>query len=130
MACGNCSLCCKVLAVPELDKPADVRCKHDTGKSCAIYADRPQSCRDVECLWLLTRNRITTVSMPASTRPDRCGVVVTAHSGYVVLHVDPDKPADSGNRPPLQPLVSAWLKRGVRVLSRRGDERHEIRLKG
>lgn len=128
MSCGNCTLCCKVLAVPELEKPADVPCKH-IGKGCSIYEDRPQSCRDVECLWLLTRNRVMNVTMPASTRPDRCGVVVTAHEGYVVLHVDPDKPADSGNKPPIQPVMSKLLHRGIRVLSRRGEERHEIRLK-
>jgi len=27
-ACGNCTLCCKVNGVPELEKPVDEWCKH------------------------------------------------------------------------------------------------------
>jgi hypothetical protein len=131
MACKGCTLCCTLLAVLELDKPADVPCKHITDTGCAIYEDRPQSCRDVECLWLLTRNRPRefTVAMPAATRPDRTGVVVTAHEGYVVFHVDPARP-DADNSGAMQPVASKLLKRGVRVLSRCGEARHEIRLRG
>ena len=52
-SCGTCTFCCKVLAVPEIDKPADRWCKHVAqGKGCAIYADRPTQCRTFDCLWL------------------------------------------------------------------------------
>ena len=53
-ACGNCSLCCKLQAIPELDKPADKWCQHcRPGKGgCSIYNDRPNVCRAYMCLWL------------------------------------------------------------------------------
>ena len=47
--CGACTLCCTALAVPELDKPNGVPCKHLTPEGCGIYEDRPPSCRAFEC---------------------------------------------------------------------------------
>jgi hypothetical protein len=47
-------LCCKLIPVEELAKPAGTRCVHQrTGKGCAIYAKRPTSCRAWNCLWLI-----------------------------------------------------------------------------
>ena len=42
-ACGNCSLCCKLLAIAELNKPIDTWCPHARpGRGgCSIYPDRP-----------------------------------------------------------------------------------------
>jgi hypothetical protein len=51
--CGTCSLCCKVLDVPAVYKPAGKWCKHcEPGKGCATYKLRPKACRDFNCLWL------------------------------------------------------------------------------
>jgi hypothetical protein len=51
--CGSCTLCCKLIPVEELAKPAGHRCQHvRTGKGCSIYARRPWSCREWSCLWL------------------------------------------------------------------------------
>jgi hypothetical protein len=53
-SCGNCTLCCKVYAVPPIDnKPAGVWCKHCTpGKGCGIWKSRPEFCQDFQCLWI------------------------------------------------------------------------------
>jgi hypothetical protein len=51
--CGTCSLCCKVLDVKAVYKPAGQWCKHAVaGKGCNTYKLRPKSCREFECLWL------------------------------------------------------------------------------
>src|SRR5207245_429253 len=43
--CGECSLCCKVMGIPELGKPKDASCAHIVAhKGCAIYGERPPSC--------------------------------------------------------------------------------------
>src|SRR4051812_14872278 len=48
--CGTCTLCCKVAAVEELNKPNGVWCSHClSGKRCTIYDQRPQSCRSFYC---------------------------------------------------------------------------------
>lgn len=51
--CGSCTMCCKTMSVREIDKPNGVWCRHVRDyKSCAIYDERPQSCRTFNCLWL------------------------------------------------------------------------------
>jgi len=36
--CGGCTLCCKLLPVPPLEKLAGQRCQHQRhGKGCAVY---------------------------------------------------------------------------------------------
>lgn len=51
--CGDCSLCCKVLAVPEVFSPAGQWCKHfRAGSGCDIHQLRPKSCREFSCVWL------------------------------------------------------------------------------
>lgn len=53
-SCGACSLCCKLLPIAALEKPHDRWCLHcRPGRGgCAIYAARPETCRDFDCLWL------------------------------------------------------------------------------
>lgn len=81
--CGDCQLCCELLAVKELGhlpsgeeyafhKPTRTKCAHQCAAGCAIYDDDrlPISCRAFECEWLLGLFR-------ESDRPDRAGVVVS-----------------------------------------------------
>ncbi len=76
--CGDCSLCCKLLPMPELAKPANKRCKHQRyGKGCAIYARRPDSCRTWSCRWLLGEG---TDDLP---RPDRSHYVIDPMPDFV-----------------------------------------------
>jgi hypothetical protein len=69
--CGGCTACCRTLSVYELQKPAGEWCRHCASdkKSCGIYANRPLSCREFNCLWL------TSPGMSEDMRPDRCGVI-------------------------------------------------------
>lgn len=51
--CGSCTLCCKLVPVPELAKVQNERCRYQRhGKGCTIYARRPMSCRAWHCGWL------------------------------------------------------------------------------
>lgn len=56
--CGQCSLCCKLLHVIELEKPAGKWCEHcKPGMGgCTIYNERPQICRGYFCGWMLSAN--------------------------------------------------------------------------
>lgn len=52
--CGDCNLCCKVMGISELNKPPGPWCSHAVkGKGCGIYEQRPGSCRQFGCFWLL-----------------------------------------------------------------------------
>jgi hypothetical protein len=51
--CGDCGLCCKLLGIQALDKPAGSWCPHyQRGVGCGQYELRPDACRGFECLWL------------------------------------------------------------------------------
>jgi len=120
--CSGCSLCCKVLSVDALDKPACVWCKKiersATGRSCGIYPERPQACRSFSCMWLLDEK------MQPELRPDRSHVVF-AMDAYVdaefepeklwlYVHVDPDWPDAWKSRLP-RLAITTFLRRGGSV---------------
>ena len=68
--CGTCSVCCSVLRVDELAKPAGRDCAHQrTEGGCAVHATRPPVCRGYHCLWLQG-------GLEDDERPDRTGGVV------------------------------------------------------
>ncbi len=82
--CGDCSLCCKVLGIPELDKPKDSWGPNFVaGAGCRIYADRPPSCRNFSCRWL------TDPTMGPEWKPNVCKMVVDSRPSLFVVHVDP-----------------------------------------
>jgi len=69
--CGSCTLCCSVLEIAELKKPAGPRCPNCvSGAGCSIYAERPQVCRDFECEWLMSRD------LSRQFRPDLIGTIL------------------------------------------------------
>jgi hypothetical protein len=71
--CGDCSMCCKVMYVPELDKPDGVWCRHaKPGAGCGIYETRPQVCRGFMCLWVLEPR------MSEALKPTRSKVVLSS----------------------------------------------------
>lgn len=67
--CGDCSACCELMGVQELGKPYGVNCNHQCAAGCAIYANRPQSCRDFLCVWKIVPD------MPLEMRPDKSGIM-------------------------------------------------------
>jgi len=68
--CGDCNVCCYAAAVPEMKKHKFVRCEHMIGSKggCAIYPDRPPSCRNWKCEWLEGMGE-------DEDRPDKLGVM-------------------------------------------------------
>lgn len=54
--CGKCSMCCKLLHITELNKPANKWCGHCKPGygGCSIYDTRPQICRSFACGWLMS----------------------------------------------------------------------------
>lgn len=74
--CGSCTLCCTLVPVGELRKPANTRCEHQFSKGCRIYPSRPPSCRAWNCAWLTDP---TTLHL---RRPDKVGYVIDSMPDY------------------------------------------------
>jgi hypothetical protein len=77
------------MAVPELYKTAWVDCPNCAiGTGCKVYPDRPESCRDFNCGWLMAPY------MGEELKPERCHVVFClpydAHT--IVANCDPRTP--------------------------------------
>lgn len=68
-SCGSCTACCRILEIKALAKPAGILCRHNSGRDCGIYPERPEACVQWHCLW----RRIA--ALPDALRPDRAGVV-------------------------------------------------------
>jgi len=88
-SCGSCTLCCRVLAVPELDKPMGTLCAHCApGVGCEIYEARPHACRTFACVWLMDEE------MPHRFRPDQTKVVLDqdAEGARLIARCDPANP--------------------------------------
>jgi hypothetical protein len=71
--CGDCQLCCRLVPVPPLGKPAGQRCRHQKfGKGCGVYhtPKMPIECGVWNCRWLVGDD---TADLP---RPDRAHLVI------------------------------------------------------
>ncbi len=89
--CGDCAMCCHLLSIDSIQVPADTRCPHQTATSCTIYADRPDECRDFECLWL--QGHVPWNLKPMNVRAVLYGVTVNGDRGtevpMIVVHQRP-----------------------------------------
>lgn len=100
--CGDCTLCCQVLDIPELAKPAGRLCVH-ANAGCTIYPDRPKPCRTFTCGWLATPG------LGEAWRPDIAGFLVRDErdQGYLCIDVDPARP-EAWRAQPYLAQIKAW----------------------
>ena len=109
-ACGTCTLCCKVVGVLEISKPAGVWCPHCvSGKRCTIYDTRYASCRTFYCQWMIEK------SLGPEWKPERAkfALVKTAAGHRLSACVDPGYPS-AWRRPPYYEILKQWAAEGVR----------------
>ena len=87
--CGTCTLCCKLLTIPEFGNPSGQWCPHCIkGRGCGIHPDRPNECRAFFCGYLLWPE------LGEHWLPAHCNLVVAFKPDgmEIVIHVDPDVP--------------------------------------
>jgi hypothetical protein len=105
-ACGDCTLCCKVMAIEELAKPASSWCPHcKPGHGCLIYPTRPAECRSYACLWL------TDHRLDQRWKPSRSKLVLTTSQDGLEIRCDPGFP-DAWRREPFRSQIHRWAAAG------------------
>jgi len=111
--CGTCSLCCKLAYIPELNKSIDSWCRHARPGvgGCSIYLDRPPSCRDFNCGWLVGARELGDEWFPA-----RCKMIVTRREPRynltergMLVTVDPTYP-NAWRRKPYYVQLLGWAQ--------------------
>lgn len=91
--CGSCTLCCKLLPVKELRKPANTRCNYQRHTGCRIYKNRPLSCRFWSCRWL-TNHEGQAALLP---RPDHVHYVIDMIADKILIQDNETKEAIEGD---------------------------------
>lgn len=107
--CGDCGLCCRLLAVDEIGKPAGVWCGHFVpGTGCGIYDARPAACRTFRCLWL------DQSELGPEWQPNRSHIVLylAAKDGQLIANVDPRHPR-VWRQAPFRDRLQDWARRGL-----------------
>lgn len=121
--CGSCNLCCKLLGIGELKKPAGKWCPHvKLGVGCSIYKDRPSSCQEFQCFWIVDPNA------PDNERPDKVHAFLASlesatPEGYtrppgelVTIYVDPTYPL-AHTQSPIVVWADKLARKGFRVIA-------------
>jgi uncharacterized protein len=85
--CGDCSQCCFIFPVLEVNKLKDDWCRHcRPGEGgCSIYKQRPPVCREYTCSWLAG-------TMPDYWYPLRSKMVLDRQGGMLRVLTHPEHP--------------------------------------
>jgi hypothetical protein len=118
-SCGACTLCCKVLAIDELHKPHGEWCPHaKPGRGCGIYTERPGSCREFHCGWLVSEG-LSEAWFPANSK-----IVLMYTENGITAVVDAGRP-DAWKIAPYYQQLKTWsvafLQNNRQVLVRIGN---------
>lgn len=108
--CGTCSLCCKLLGIGALAKPAGSWCAHCSPPGgCTIYEGRPQECRDFACLWLESN------ALGEEWKPVRSKIVLyLVDDSRLIAHVDAGSP-NAWRAEPYYGQLKVWARRGMKT---------------
>jgi hypothetical protein len=104
--CGDCSLCCTLVAVESLSKPAYTRCAHARGANgCAIHGSHPADCQAFQCGWL------DMASLGEEWRPSRCGFIIRPEldAKLLCIDVDPGRP-EAWREPQFYGPIKQWAQ--------------------
>ena len=129
--CGTpgdmCNLCCKLVPVAALDKPADQWCQHAVkGRGCGIYANRPSMCQTWRCFWIEDAEKL----VPQLRRPDKAHYVIDIGAtvvkidgkplGASQIYLDPGYTGAWRSDQVLRRLILSWANEGTATLLRHG----------
>src|SRR5262245_35666573 len=84
--CNECTLCCRLVPVGQLSKPANTRCEFQrVGKGCTVHSSPrfPSSCKLWSCVWLQEPD----CGLP---RPDRAHYLVDPFLDFIHLRYNDD----------------------------------------
>jgi hypothetical protein len=105
-ACGDCTLCCKVMAIEELTKPVSTWCRHcKPGRGCLIYDSRPAECRSFSCLWLINDH------LDEQWKPNKSKLVLTTSEDGIEVRCDPGFP-NAWRKEPFRSEINQWALSG------------------
>ena len=122
--CGSCNLCCTLLGVPDINKPARMTCWWTTVHGgCQRQGEKATdpaltACAQFECVWLESQKLDEAKVMPRMWRPDMTGVVLGPKDRddetLLFVQVDPSRPT-AWREEPILSLLNGILDRGGKL---------------
>ncbi|MEZ5995242.1 MAG: hypothetical protein R3C25_05765 [Hyphomonadaceae bacterium] len=114
-SCGGCTLCCKLIDVPAVQKPALQWCKHCViGEGCGIHKDRPSECRAFNCAYLVS------AALDERWKPVNSKFVVAMDEVNRTIYIYADAHGNAWRKEPSYSQIRKWAQRfwplGGRVL--------------
>ena len=106
MECGECTMCCEVLHIKEIKKPANVLCTF-CDKGCTIHNKKPDSCKEFECMYYQMKK------VNIAMRPDKCGVMFEKLEDDLIIGTVDSKHKDFKF---VNGQITAFLKEGINVV--------------
>jgi hypothetical protein len=129
--CGDCTLCCKVIHVETLKKPAGEWCKHcalgRTSGGCTIFGqpDRPYECGKFQCMW--TRH----YDWPDSMKPSKSRMVFERVDNRIILATcDTQMPDAWKSNVQTKRFIKKLVLGGNAVVINAWKEKHTLLPKG
>lgn len=108
-SCEGCGMCCNLLRIDALNKPAGEWCKHcSTRRSCDIHGEHPDDCRNFHCGWL------TVEGLGDEWKPSKSKIIMTAEldGQRMTAIVDPKRPS-AWRETPYYEQLKAWATAAV-----------------
>jgi hypothetical protein len=103
-SCKGCTLCCKVLAISELEKPRATWCRHcDPKMGCEIHGMHPAECKEFYCGYL------TNAALDERWAAKSKFVLAydELHAPRLSVHVDPGRP-NAWREEPYYSQIKRW----------------------
>ena len=128
--CGDCSLCCKVIHVESLRKPAGTWCQHcskGSATACQIFRkpERPYECGKFQCTWTKQYD------WPEMMKPSKSRMVFEdIDSKILLVTCDPDMPSGWKESLPIKRFLKKLALGGKAVVIRAGKETHTLLPRG
>ncbi|MBV9549451.1 MAG: hypothetical protein JO256_07240 [Alphaproteobacteria bacterium] len=97
------------MGIVELEKPRGTWCEHALpGRGCAIYDQRPDTCRAFSCLWLLNS------ALGEEWKPEKCKLVIVPDdlTKATRVYVDASSP-DAWKREPYFSSLLDFMQKGL-----------------
>lgn len=136
LGCGSCSLCCTLLKVTDISKPAGMTCWWTTVHGgCQRHAEKTSApelaaCGQWKCLWLESQNHPDpTRRQDRAARPDMIHVVMGPRDPndqtLLYVHVDPRFP-NAWKEPRISEYLAEIVERGVKLHISIGERQVEV----
>lgn len=110
--CGECRVCCRIIPVDELAKPAGVGCIHTCDLGCAKHENKPRECAKFSCLWMSVPSWLHGLLTDAC-RPDRVGIMLVGTRHGVTVYETRQGAAKEGfGKKMVHRLATAGIKLG------------------